>query len=455
MSFPTTSNDGRVDLAVMQLATLSNPVYAEYDYTNPAIANQYNQAILTLFNVYNQGVTYSSPTATNPNPIPANRLTQQDADNVAQALAALVNLAQNGEVLNNTPTSLKKYFLTQSMVTNLDILLRSFEAVGATNPTQGITLEQLNAWKDLSIESPVIQGTMTTALQQITANTSIQALIELDYVKTGSDLINQKLTDLDRALTLTQGILNTLGGVQAIHNDVTAYSRGSIPFNYPGPYGSADEFRATYTTAASNYFGRPINAVIPSTLLIYSTMLVNYGGAFSAVPETNYSAPIGITQAGLSVFNNLLILRQSILNEIHLVSAQSSASDLTNPESLINKIKKVASDLSTLFAVTNPSNPTGPLVPASAGLTGLQKASALMNWILDNYNNSAGAGASNAGLIQQNITLAITSAQSLNDTQKENVRNYLFIFQEYYQSASAILQAINQILQKMAQGISQ
>jgi hypothetical protein len=49
--------------------------------------------------------------------------------------------------------------------------------------------------------------------------------------------------------------------------------------------------------------------------------------------------------------------------------------------------------------------------------------------------------------------LAITSAQGLNDTQTEQVRQYMFIFEEYYKSASALLNAITQIIQKFAQGI--
>lgn len=56
--------------------------------------------------------------------------------------------------------------------------------------------------------------------------------------------------------------------------------------------------------------------------------------------------------------------------------------------------------------------------------------------------------------IQQNITAAITAGQNLNDTQKDKVRRFLFVFEEYYKSASAILTKITQIIQRMAQGIA-
>ena len=75
-------------------------------------------------------------------------------------------------------------------------------------------------------------------------------------------------------------------------------------------------------------------------------------------------------------------------------------------------------------------------------------------WVTDNYNKSATAGVISSGLIQQHITDAITAGESLNTTQTESVRSFLLLFEEYYKSASAVLQAISQIIQKMADGIA-
>ena len=76
-------------------------------------------------------------------------------------------------------------------------------------------------------------------------------------------------------------------------------------------------------------------------------------------------------------------------------------------------------------------------------------------WVVDNYNVHGSGAAGSAGSLQNNLTFAITAAQSLNDTQKEKVRRFLFIFQEYYQSASAILSKLSQIISQIAQKISQ
>ncbi|MEC7839971.1 MAG: hypothetical protein VX777_08035 [Chlamydiota bacterium] len=56
-----------------------------------------------------------------------------------------------------------------------------------------------------------------------------------------------------------------------------------------------------------------------------------------------------------------------------------------------------------------------------------------------------------AGSLQQNITTAITAAQGLNTEQQESVQSFLFTFQEYYKSASALLNSITQIVEKFAQ----
>lgn len=424
----------RVYVDTASLVGVSTPVYVEYDYTHQALAQQYYDYIAVIYNIYNKNVDSSGQAD-------SSRFTQDDVDAVVQALAGLKNLAQNGAVLNNTPDTTKQYYLTKSMVTNLDLLLRSFNAVGVADPTQSMTIDDLNRWKDVSVLTPEIGDTLQAAANQLEGNKSLQSLLELIYVKTGSDLIGDQLGSLDSALNLTNGILTTLGNIQSLKNQITVYDRGSIPFDYEGRpanpgSASAGDYRDDYTNAASSHFGAPLIPTVPSTLVVYDAS----------------RNPIGLTAAGLSAFNKLLLLRQSIQKQIAMVSAQSSAADLQDPQSLYNKLKQVQSDFNSLFArlSTDPNSP----IAADSTFTGQQKASALVRWIMDNYNTQTGSNANLGGAAQQNITLAITSAQSLNDTQKEEVRRYLYVFEEYYKSASAMLQAITQIVQKMAQGIS-
>ncbi|NGX42802.1 MAG: hypothetical protein K940chlam7_01090 [Chlamydiae bacterium] len=75
-------------------------------------------------------------------------------------------------------------------------------------------------------------------------------------------------------------------------------------------------------------------------------------------------------------------------------------------------------------------------------------------WLFDSYREGNQITGMNPGEIQRNITAALSAGQSLNDQQKEEVRRFLFIFEEYYKSSAAILNKITQIIEKMAQGIA-
>lgn len=55
---------------------------------------------------------------------------------------------------------------------------------------------------------------------------------------------------------------------------------------------------------------------------------------------------------------------------------------------------------------------------------------------------------------QRNLDRAVVAAQSLNDTEKEELRRRFFEFEEFYKSASAMMAKITQILEKIAQNIS-
>lgn len=71
-------------------------------------------------------------------------------------------------------------------------------------------------------------------------------------------------------------------------------------------------------------------------------------------------------------------------------------------------------------------------------------------WVMDGYDTND----NQQGQYQNDLTLAITAGESLNDSKKEEVRRYLNIFEEYYKSASSILNKINEIIGTMARNIS-
>jgi ABC-type branched-subunit amino acid transport system ATPase component len=67
----------------------------------------------------------------------------------------------------------------------------------------------------------------------------------------------------------------------------------------------------------------------------------------------------------------------------------------------------------------------------------------LVTWIKD--FSSTGT----TGDFQRNLSNATTASQSFNDTERENLNRVMFIFQEFYQSASTLLSNMNDIISKM------
>lgn len=55
---------------------------------------------------------------------------------------------------------------------------------------------------------------------------------------------------------------------------------------------------------------------------------------------------------------------------------------------------------------------------------------------------------------QRHLNTAVVAAQSLNDSQKEELRRRMFEFEEFYKSASSLISKITQIIEKLAQNIS-
>lgn len=71
------------------------------------------------------------------------------------------------------------------------------------------------------------------------------------------------------------------------------------------------------------------------------------------------------------------------------------------------------------------------------------------DWVMDNYEKPS----PDSGQFQTNITFAVNSAQSLSSTQQEQVRSFMFVFEEFYKSASSVQSALKEIMTHMAQNM--
>lgn len=228
----------------------------------------------------------------------------------------------------------------------------------------------------------------------------LQGLVELVYVQAANDLLYNKMLPLQSALAQTQRAIDALAELQTLKNMVTVQEKPPFVFDYASDFGGTRSgYTSAYKAAASAYFNTPAT-------ITYNVSIPDFNTRLQAAHVT-----IG-----------------DIVNKLSAIGGISG----TDATSLLAKLKIVQNDIE--------NNTAGP--------TGFDAT----KWLFDNYN-STGAGASSSGAIQQRLTNAITAGESLNTTQTEKVRSYLFLFEEYYKSASAILQQMTQIIQKMAQNI--
>lgn len=233
---------------------------------------------------------------------------------------------------------------------------------------------------------------------------SIQALVELVYCQTANDVLTSAMGALQQALATTQGALQTLTGLQNLKNSLKPIAKSSFSANFDYGDGGGD-YAEDYNEAASAFFGTPIDPAF----YIGNTLISGSGSS------------------GFDGFaSSLAQYKSALATQIAFLSGITNTSD---PNTLYAKLKIVYNDL--------PTN--------------TNSYSQVSKWVLDNYDQHSTDQAVNAGNFQQHLTDAITAGQSLNTSQQQKVQNYLFIFQQYYQSAAAILNTLEQIINRMAQ----
>lgn len=220
--------------------------------------------------------------------------------------------------------------------------------------------------------------------------------------------------------------------------------------------GNSSITAGTYYIVNNNTYGQLLDYVQTAILARddgYST--ININGKTVLIPPSATSNPLsvqlqnvfGYTVGDVTQLDQLkqqLVQQRNLLAaNITALSASTPASSKSNPNSLLALTKRVYNDITAVFTANG--QPIGSATALGTAMFGLSK------WILDSYNSTS----TNAGLQQQHLTAAITAGENLNTQQQQNVQSFLFLFEEYYKSASAILQQITQIISRMAQHISQ
>lgn len=379
------------------------------------------------------------------------------------ALNNLFGIAINGVPRTSNPAI--SDVMTPEMASGLDQLLRTLRAAGI-DPRGAITAQDVANWKSLSATSSVIVDALQW-LNLVTgqANRNIQALTELVYVRTANEVMEDALTDLETALEQTKKALESLNSLQILHNNITALSRGDFEAAFKAETGISlfdapsldDDVRKKLLAFAKDYFGTEVEPVIRDA--ITSGQIGDYLSAKEQIIETiQMLRQINNIASGVPFPANTLgatlenVLR-GINDSFRVASTTASALALwildnyyTASTKSIDAVRTSVDNMGSTVVITS-TNASGLQVPIMS--TKLITVSKLFT-----INDQGLSVILQPGQIQKEITEAITSAESLNDRQKEDVRRFLFVFEEYYKSAAAVLTKVTDLITKMAQGIA-
>ncbi len=343
--------------------------------------------------------------------------------------------------------------MNRYMAEYVDRLIRTFRSAGwdpiTDDPSTAATaLAAIQANPSIYQIVQYINLAISAANQAVlasdasTQSQSLQQLLMVDYISRGNELLYSQMQDLQTAIDLNQNALSYLNSLQDLMNQkdpqqflmqlqilstTTPSNLSSQKYtdfenqSFNQQLGTISKFTQGQITNYINTIqslgltGDTIASVTPEQ---YQQMVGTVSGSFLDLSTLqDMSASFNATNNGIStILNNLSFL----INTLSNVSGGSATS-------LITALKTIQTDFQTLAD---------------------QKIeTAVINWVQD-------TGINREGDYQRHLNDAIVASQSLNDTKREELRRVMFIFEEFYKSATSMLSRITQLIEKMAGAIA-
>ncbi len=152
---------------------------------------------------------------------------------------------------------------------------------------------------------------------------------------------------------------------------------------------------------------------------------------------------------------------ETVQTEYGLVS-RSVAANGTSPQALVDIVtgkfensgsglQQIIDNLTALIAkaqqYVDPQSGASVVSELQRILLDFQGAGSIQTWVTNFANQNEGA-------YQAHLNNGITASQALNDTEREQLQQVMFVYQEFYQSATSMLSSLNQLLQSIASNIS-
>lgn len=288
------------------------------------------------------------------------------------------------------------------------------------------TISKVNADNPGTLESYLNTLAGTPATIGTSNNVSTIANLLANYSNLyGLGLTATQSTDLQHALTIIgTKVAGDNGGGNTITNTTFLDA-----INTTGPGNQGFDLNEA-TTRIKNYFaGVDVSAanLTPDETTIFNQLLATAAKGVATAVGPSATSPLAagaFKDLNTSMNSVYGYSRTQILGNLQYLMNQISAQSGGSSSQLINSLQKIYDDIN-----------------------GLDPNTGLTDWIQDTQTN-------NVGQFQNDLSNAIVASQSFNDTQRENLRNVMFIFQEFYQSSSGLLSRLTQLIEKMADGIA-
>ncbi len=334
--------------------------------------------------------------------------------------------------------------MDQYMAQGLDKLIRTLRAAGwdpIGDPTNSANAQA--AITNVTGANATVYGLANILQQAISAaaqthlagkaalsdSMSIQQVLMVDYVSRGNEILFNEMQQLKSAVDINQQALSYLNSLQDLMNQkdpqkfiMQLQLLNNVNINTSSPQSQFDSFeKATYDQSLATL--TRISSETPAGYQAYFNNLAT--GA--AIPDN--------AQLAASSFDDLSTAGKSI-------AAYSASTITANLTYLVQQISAMGgSPANGLVLALNKINSD------FQGLVTQDPANALKNWIQDTQTADPGG-------FQRNLSNAIVSSQSFNDTERENLREVMFVFEEFYKSATGLLSRLTQLIEKMADGIA-
>jgi hypothetical protein len=443
-----------------ELQTFKDNLYALEAWSQLKDASDYDPETQTVVPQYN--VTTSGSTTPN-------------AFNPGTALAALGYLPQTTSISANLTDAMSQDMATQ--LVNLNNLLSSVgyntqdpTASNASLSQLGAALSTLQSFTtQITVQNPTnpavtTQQTVsqfTVALQNAmnslatatitddaeSGASSLQEVLQTDYIALGNELIYNEMSQLQEAMNANQTALSYLNSVQDLMNQKSpqqfTLDLAQLSTTNPQTLVGQTSTGSAYDTFESGNFQPDING---QAYFANNPALAQYC-------ETSPGSGVYKTNLFVQAFNEQLsggsqsaytFSLQQIYNNLGalVTSLEAATAGNTSASSdIISSIQAVQNDMlqasgNTLVTPTS-TNPNPP--PSGESTTDVT------TWVDDMTTNST---------YQNDLSNAITAAQGFNDTENENLQNVMFVFEEFYKSATSMTSDLTQLIEQIASYIS-